>query len=490
MKKPIAYDSGDLSKIDQPSRDNRAMREYWEMVDHIIKGVRAMRSAKETYLPRMPNETKKDYDFRLKCSTMTNVYTDVVTSLANKPFSEEAYIIEGTASNDIMELGENIDGSGNHLSIVLGSVFFRGINEAVTWILVEFPNTNGQLRTRAEEKALNIRPYWVNIPARNMLEVRSNYRGRDEKITYARWIEPGNSPESDIVIEYVTLAENSVVRREYDKDEKGNWQKRGDDIAITIGVIPLVPFITGMRIGKSWQFEPALRDAADLQIELFQSETDLKHAKRLTCFPMLAANGVAPDRGPDGKPLPVPMGPNAVLFAPPNDDGTAGSWERIAADAASLKFLSDENDKLINRIRELGKQPLTAQSHNVTRISSGFAAQKANSAAQSWALALKDSAEQAFMFTAKWMNDASEPEVFIFTDFNVDFEDNESHKTILEMRKNGDISRDTLWNEMKRRGILANTFDPKKESEAIAVDLLNDPIENELTNPERTEDDD
>jgi hypothetical protein len=55
-----------------------------------------------------------------------------------------------------------------------------------------------------------------------------------------------------------------------------------------------------------------------MQIEEFQQESNLKSIKELTAFPMLAGNGVSPpDKRADGSEVIVPVGPRAVLFAPP-----------------------------------------------------------------------------------------------------------------------------------------------------------------------------
>ncbi len=94
-----------------------------------------------------------------------------------------------------------------------------------------------------------------------------------------------------------------------------SWISKGPG-PITIGVILIVPFLTGRRVGHSWRVVPPLKDAAFLQIEHYQQESGLKYAKELTCFPMLAGNGVSPMMGEDGKPVPVPVGPEIGSLRP------------------------------------------------------------------------------------------------------------------------------------------------------------------------------
>lgn len=454
----------------EESDDYKAMCHYWHKVNTIVEGIDAMRAAGEKYLPKFPNESTKDYEYRKKIATMTNIYGDVVESLANKPFSEELSIIDNeNATPDILQLAENIDGRGNHIHVFLADTFFHGINSAIDWILVDYPVVDtDQVRTIAQEKELGIRPYWVQVRAMQVLDVQTEIISGIEKLTYIRIREA-----DDRIREFIRSDVGIVTWNTYHKNEKGEWWP-DDSGVLTIDVIPMVPFYTGRRKGNSWQFKPPLKDAADLQVELWQKETALKHARTLACFPMLAANGIQPDVKPDGTPKPVPVGPGAVLYAPPNDNGTSGAWATLSADAASLQFLSADIKDTIQQIRELGKQPLTAQSGNVTRITAAFAASKGNNSVQKWALSLKDAAEQALMIAAKWLKLDVQPEVRIFTDFPVELDEDKTPDYVLKMRESGDLSRRTVWTEMKRRGILSSEFDAEVEDTNMASEIPTD----------------
>lgn len=454
------------NEIETPSDDYKAMAPYWKKVDTIIEGIDAMRRAKKEYLPKFPNESEKDYDFRLSVATMTNVYTDVVESLADKPFSDEVRIIDNDQSNDeFIALAENIDGRGNHIHVFLSDVFFHGINAAIDWILIDYPVVNTNIiRTREQELALGLRPYWVQIRAKQVLDVKTEMINGIETLVYVKILEKSDR------IRVFELIDGAAYFTIYTKDDKGDWWPE-DPRQLTIDVIPMVPFYTGKRKGDSWQFRPPLKDAADLQIELWQKETGLKHTRTLAAFPMLAGNGIQPSVDAAGKPLPLKTGPNAVLYAPPNDNGTSGSWGVLSADSATMQFLAADVTTTQQQIRELGRQPLTAQSGNVTRITAAFAASKGNSAVQKWALGLKDAAEQALTITSKWLKLDIQPELFIFTDFKVELDDDKTPDYILQMRSNGDLSRRSMWAEMKRRGILSTEFDSDVEDVQMANEI-------------------
>jgi hypothetical protein len=142
-----------------------------------------------------------------------------------------------------------------------------------------------------------------------------------------------------------------------------------------------------------------------------------------------------------------------------------------------LKFLAEEVDKTEQQLRELGRQPLTAQTGNLTVVTTAFAAQKGNSAVQAWALNLKDCIEQALAFTCMWLKDPSEPEVSIYTDFDVETDSIDGMRVVLDMNKEGLVSREATITEAKRRNILSPEYDEEKDLDLILADLPDDEAE-------------
>ena len=439
------------------SLDAEAMADYLETVDDVVSGIQAMRANFKKYVPKFPREREPRYELRKSLSKMTNVFRDVLEGLSSKPFSREVQVSEPTGPAG--DLIENIDGRGNHLSVFAGAVFFQAIADSITWIRVDYP-ADKKFRNRAEEIAAGVRPYWVHVNHSDILEIKSERKGGGEKITYMRMY------ESPCVI--LELWEKEW--RKWEKDTNGEW-KEGDSGQITIGIVPMVPVITGRRKGRSWTFYPPMKDALDSQIDLFQQQCALKFAETMTCFPILSANGVAPSLDESGNVIPLDVGPDAVLYAPPNQEGNHGSWERVEPTTASLKHLAEGIDSQIKEIREIGRQPLTAQSGNLTRISAATAASKGNSAVQQWAGMLKDALENALLITNMWLNDKTEPEVDVFTEFRSTDEDGDTLQHLREMRTNGDISRLTLWEESKRLDQLSSNFDAEKELKRLLEEL-------------------
>lgn len=480
------------------SADYNAMKPYWDMVETILGGAKAMRQAAKTYLPKFPQEREKDYEYRRSNAKFTNIYRDIVENLAQRPFSTEVTIADG-APEAFTRFIEDVDGQGNHLHVFAGETFFAGINNAVDWILVDYTKGVPNNATRADEQRLGVRPYWVRVPASSMLAVYSDMIDGREEFVHARIHEPtserigyGEKTYNRVrVLNRKPLdgggygpATYEVFEEQGDDKGEKKWVSIEGPAPISIGIIPLVPFIAGRRIGQSWRFHPPMQDAAFLQVEHFQQESGLKHAKALTAFPMLAGNGVSPPLGDNGNPVSIAVGPGSVLFAPRDPNGgTAGSWSFVEPSATSLRFLADDIKETGQALRELGRQPLTAQSGNLTVVTTAFAAQKGNAAIQAWALNLKDALENALRITGLWLKESFEAEVLIDTDFDLGMGDDDTFEHVLKMSE-GDfpiISREATISEAKRRNILSPEYDGEEDFAVINREQDGDDEEPPLT---------
>jgi len=114
---------------------------------------------------------------------------------------------------------------------------------------------------------------------------------------------------------------------------------------------------------------------------------------------------------------------------------------------------------------------MTQGTGNLTSIMAAQSASKGNSAVKSAALLLKDSLENALKITAEWLKIDVNPEVAIFTDFEIDLTGNEDLDTLKSMREGGDISQDTYWLELKRRNTLSANFNSDDEKDRLDEEL-------------------
>lgn len=455
------------------SADSAAMLPYWDRVDAIMDGIEGMRLAADEYLPKFTDESPEDYNFRLTQTKMTNVFSDIVEGLASKPFEQNVTLREpDTAPQSVQNFIMDVDGSGNTITAFAGHTFYQGISNAIDWICVDYPKRNPNIRNLADAKRAGLKPYWSHVLGRNVLEVQSRVIGGNELLTYIRIHEPG---DPDRVREYTRTDDGIVSWALFEKKTEDKEFVRVDgDTLMGIDKIPMIPFYTGRRIGRSWKFVPPMKAAAELQIEVYQQESGLKFAKNITAYPMLAANGIAPPLDASGKPnYKVVVGPNRVLWSVADRSGNIGRWEYLEPSAESLKFLADDIERTIRELRELGRQPLTAQSGNITVITAAVAAGKAKSAVKAWAFTLQNALEEALILTAQWMGEKYDADVSVFTEFD-EFTEGEDLEALDKARDRNDISRETHWEELKRRNVLSGNFTPERENKRLLEELPSD----------------
>lgn len=480
------------------SPDIETMVPYWDKVTAILDGKDAIQAGGIDYLPQFPDETDRDYEFRLKTAKFTNIYRDVVEGLATKPFQDEISLITSGSDElpkEVTEFIEDVDGCGNNLTTFAALTFFNGINYAIDWIFVDYPTVmNPDGISIADAKRLNLKPYWRHILGKNVLDVHTKMVGSKEIITYFRCQEPGFGDEPIRVREF----------RRSDIDNKVYWtlyvqifneETKKDEFVIenqgimSINFIPVIPFTTGRRDGQSFKFYPAMKDAADLQITLYQNESALEYIKILACYPMLATDGIKPKIGPDGQPSKIGVGPGRVLYGVPQENGNGGTWKYVEPNANSLEFLQKNIDKTKNDLRELGRQPLTALSTQLTTVTTSIAAGKAKSAVTAWALGLKDALENALAVTMKWMNKDYEPEVNVYTGFDNVLDDGSDLEELGKAKERGDISLETYWEELKRRKVLSPEFNAERERKRLLEDIPTDAVDTSENEEDFNQDD-
>lgn len=453
------------------SPDIETMVPYWEKVSDILEGTQAIKDGGTKYLPKFPDENKDDYDFRLTVSKFTNIYRDVTEGLASKPFQDEITLLGAEKRpQELIDFAEDVDGFGSNLTTFAALTFFNAINYGIDWIFIDYPTVqNPDNVTIAEAKQRNLKPFWVHILGKNVLDIKTRMQGSKQIITYFRCQEPGYGDEPMHVREFIET-ENGVEWKLYVKitNDKGEDEfVVVEEGMLSIDFIPVVPFITGRRDGNSFKIYPPLSDAADLQITLYQNESALEYIKVLACYPMLATDGTKPPKGSDGKPKKLRTGPNTVMYGVEKANGDGGTWHYVEPQANSLEFLQKNIDKTKNDLRELGRQPLTAMSTQLTTVTTSIAAGKAKSAVTAWSYALKDALENALLITMNWMGIDYEPEINVYTGFDNVLDNGSDIEELGKARERGDISVETYWDELKRRKILSPEFDIEEERKRL-----------------------
>lgn len=447
-----------------PSLAHSQLADHWAMIRAILKGGKAVKEAGETYLTKFSAETTDEYDRRKKAAPWRPEFEDAIRSISSKPFVDETKLA-GEPSEEMKAIAEDVDGRGNNLHVFARDMFEGGVTLGAHGILVDFPSMQPGA-TRADEKASGARPYWVSVDADEIIAIRTTRVGAREKVTHLRlWemhtVVDGFEEKSVKKIRVIEPGKWELWHKVRDTTtNKERWEIEQDGV-LTLSEVPFVFMATAERRGAQY-VRPPLLDLAEMQIELYRFMSSEEQIYTMAGAPMLTANGMAE---PDGGGT-VEIGPNRILWAP-GSEGINTSWEYIQPAAANLTAIGAKVQAIIEDMRRLGMQPMLPKTGNVTATASGVEAAKAHAAVGTWANALKDALEQAFVFTAQWMQSDEEVEVSVHTDFAVGMWGVEEIRELREARAAGDLSQQTYWDELSRRGVLGPAFDPDEEEKRL-----------------------
>ena len=477
------------------------MATYWHLVETIMGGIEKMREAGETYLPKFVAESADAYRNRIKQARMTNVFLDIIQNLSMRPFEKPVTLPEETPK-ELVEFAEDVDGAGNNLHVFAFALFRAAMSRGITFLLVDYTKGADKARTRAEEKAMGARPFWRHYLATDVVAIYSDHINGQEVLTEVRLrefdiVRKGFSEENVEKIrvfrlEMETMETDRYVTWEvYERDESGmtstsnrrtsgmnedalnpkseKWNLVEGPHKLSLDYIPLVPIPFSERM--DWRVDPPLKDAAHLQIELYQQENGLKNARIATAYPMLAGQGVEPEKE-GGQIKPIIVGPNVVLYGGRGSmDSQGGRWEYIEPSATSLEFLRNDIRDTKQDLRELGRQPLTAQSPNITAISAAAASKKGDAAIHAWVNMLVNGLTMAFKYTSDWLDLMLLKPVIpvIHQDFDLQPMGDDTFTHVEKMGSGSEpmISRETVIDEAKRRGILRADYDAEADLKRI-----------------------
>lgn len=473
------------------SSEYEMMREEWETIYDVMQGLRYVRRRTDRYLPKYERESNEEYRRRNQCAPWRPEFLDILTSLSARPFNKEV-VFKGDAPDEIVGvlnpatneradgLADNIDGRGNSLTVFAREAFTQAIANGYHGVLVDFPAMEPTSNI-AQERAMGARPYWVNITARNIIALYTDFVNGKE------------------VIEHVRIKEH-IIRRDGYKEtaveqirvlEPGHWEiwervETGKMTKVAEGPlnrngntsVPLVLFFTGRREGTI-NVRPPLADLAMMQIELYQALSRQEEILTFAGSPMLAANGM--DMPKDGQAIEV--GPKTVLFAPSAGEGSRPNWAFVQPDAANIAEVRESVTAIQDNMRRLGMQPLIDKAAGATATGQLIGSTRANVALKAWALMFNDAIEQAFVFTAEWMGLQATIETEVSTDFSVQPYAQSPLQSLAAARGTGDLSRETYWEGLRRFEVLPQDFDGEAEQKLLkAEEAARPPLATEAVN--------
>lgn len=434
-----------------------AMRPVWAMIDALLGGTDIMRAKGESYLPKWPKEDDESYAARLSKSTLFPAFKRTVTTLAARPFSKPITLDE-KMDERLKKMADNIDMQGNNLDVFAAEQFKGAMSHGMEFIFVEHPRRPADVKTQADEARTNMRPYFVRIRAAQVLGWRTTVNNNVTTLAQFRFMEEVEEQDGDFgtkTVQQVRVLEPGSWRTFRQATSGGAWAEVDNGVT-TLNVIPIVPVLgerAGFMMGK-----PPLLQLAHLNIKHWQQQSDQDNLMHVVRVPILVAKSVSDKFSLTvGSSSAVKLGdaPQADLFY------CEHSGAAIGAGKTQLDDLCEEMRQSGAELLVLRPGPATA-----TEVASDNAVGMC--ALQEMASGMEDALDMAFEFAAQYIGASGNGgHCSVFKDFGAATLAEASASLLVGMKNNGGLSGETLFNELKRRGIISADVEWSEELERI-----------------------
>jgi len=439
--------------------DNMAQK--WDLLHALLGGTQSMRDGKEKWLAREPRESPESYTNRLSRSFLYNGFRDTIEKLVAKPFSRPV-TCQGTMPERIEDMKDDMDMNGRDITQFAKDIFTAGVTYGCTHILVDFPQFS-PTATLADERASGVRPLFVHVKPTQILGWRTETSTSGEDVLiqvriHESKIEP-QGEFGDKEIDYIrvfTPSDWQLWRKDAEAEEDYSLVGEGTH---SFGKVPLVTYYVS-RTG-TLTATPPLEDLAWMNLAHWQSMSDQRNILRFARVGLLFAAGFSDEEMEEG----LTIGANQLIRST-NSDAKVSYVEHNGKAIASGQ---EDIDKLEERMKVLGLQPLMRRTGNQTATGRALDESRTHTAIQAWIRSLENTLRQAFEYATEWIK-LELPDDF-YIDINNDFGLSERAvddiKSLIQMRSLSQITSETFLREVKRRGLLSEAVDIEEELVSI-----------------------
>mgnify|MGYP000103934786 CR=1 FL=1 len=474
--------------VDTISEAFALQHEDMRLTHDLMGGTKAMLAAGERYIPREDGEEMASWNIRLHRTVLFNVYKRTLRYLGGRAFEKPVVLGEDAEDARYNDFVEDVDKQGHNLSVWSRHVFEEGLNDGVTFCVIDYSDvktrrmngaTQYQLpdgtwadKTEAADRANGWGPYFIHVDARQVLDARMEWRSGKPIVTHFRYQETLEQPNG----KWNTGAYQQIRAFFYDDAGRAAWQvwsnqdEDGDTAEFTmrdegffsIGVIPVVWFMPGEK-RTPMTAEPALIDLAQLNKRHWQATSSQFEMMEYVRRPVWFGRRLGTRNTQTGE-MKIVFGAGILCNA---DDDNA-MLQSLGIDAGSVAAGRQELQDLENSMALYGLQLLQPKTGAITATESLRDAEENNSTLKAWALQFQDFLENCMRLVAKWWGQDDGPSVKV----NTDFANAMDASFLLEMFRAQVISAQTFLELVKNMGILPDDFAVDDEAAKIAGGLM------------------
>ncbi len=449
--------------IDTPVIDYLRMADRWDLLHDLLGGTFTMRAAAEKWLPKEEEESTKGYEVRRERSFLFNAYKNSIRRVVSKPFAKPV-VVTGKLSERLAMIEKDVDRLGTDLTQLSRNMFEAGITYGLTHVLVDFSRM-APGATLADEQESEARPTFVHVKPPDLIGWRSeiDFVKGGRKLTQIRILEHSVEPEGMFIDKEVTRI------RVFSEVDWQLWRSivldTGKKIFMledggphSFGAVPLATFYverTGLLTA-----DPPLEDLAEMNLMHWQSSSDQRNYLRFIRMGLLLATGFDKKEIDKG----ITIGVNRMLSSGNPDADLKYVEHEGKASEAGRTDLQDTEEQM----EVLGAQPLIQRSVR-TATQRMIDESRVDTDAQAWVGGLENTLVEMYRMAGRWIGEElpNDFKTDVNNDFGISQKKIEDTKNLIEMRKLGEISRETFLTEIRKLGTLSEGVDIEEEMARI-----------------------
>lgn len=433
-----------------PAFEAQASR--YRLWDDLSNGGEAV-EGNAAYLTRHPFEPESQFTIRRERAAYTNYAAPIVTVFSSALLRKAP---SRTLPPSLEALVPDVDRLGTSADVFFGDRVRRAAANGVSFVLVDMPPAPEGGSTVAADKAARRRPYFVPL---NWDEVINWGLDSDGQLAWCvvkeatfRDAEPWTPRKCITRYRLWTRTTWEVWEVPEDKDSAGSLVGEGKH---DLGMVPIVPFVFERKhpmVGNS-----SIRGVASLLLRVYRRENERDKMLFDCAVPLFFAKGF------DTKDLDsfVRSSSNGITSTMPDAD-----IKYVEPDGKAFGSLREAIQDDMRAIREVALRQIRPDSKAVeSGDSKRIDNQQLNSALSRFSLTCGASETLCWQLADKWLRNSGEGVEVVYTnDFDIDQLSGDLVRSLLEVRKSRDISRETLWKSLERIEVLPDDFDPEEEA--------------------------
>lgn len=469
-----------------PDQEFRELHPELEMIKALWGGTRTMREAGKEYLPPYEAEDSRNYDKRLSRATLLGVFRETVEFLTGRVFQKP--ITLNKAHDDIYKFLESVDQEGNDWNVFLYDTFKAGLRDSSVNVFVDYPTKGGEATSLGDIKKMGLRPYWVRWEQDQILGCRVEGIGATERLKQVRVFEEVREDvgefgsELEPQVRVYQPGKCDIYRKEATGkknvfkivvvDSKTLTGRDGK----TLPTIPVSTFYTN-RVGPLYGYPPLL-DLAYKNVEHYQVYSDYLNCLIVSLFPILVISGWEDQTkpGPAGagtSSATVAIGPTTFIKLRNHQAKVSYAEHTGAALGQGVTHLNNLKEEMAM----YGLRPLVPKPGGKTATGEAIDEAREISELQAATYRFRDFVENVLIDTARWLglDETAIGEVLVNEDLSISVRDAREIDALRAARERGDISRQTFWEELQRRGVLSDRFNVQDEEQRLMNEYIASP---------------